>query len=37
MPTVILTIFFCGVSTFLLSDELPQKIIPYIIKEWQHH
>jgi hypothetical protein len=30
-----LTIFFCSVTTFLLSDELTQKIIPYFIKEWK--
>jgi hypothetical protein len=32
-PIMILTIFFCNVSTFLLPDEVPQKIIPYFIKE----
>jgi hypothetical protein len=30
---MILTIFFCNVNIFLLSDELPQEIIPYFIKE----
>jgi hypothetical protein len=30
-PTMILTDFFCNVNAFLVSDELPQKIIPYFI------
>jgi hypothetical protein len=30
---MILTYFFYNVSSFLLSHELPQKIIPYFIKE----
>jgi hypothetical protein len=31
-PTMILTVFFCNVNAFLLSDELPQKITPYFIQ-----
>jgi hypothetical protein len=34
-PIMILTVFLCNVNTFLLLDELPQKIIPYFIKEWK--
>jgi hypothetical protein len=34
-PTMILTIFFYNVTTFLLSDEFPQKIILYFIKVWK--
>jgi hypothetical protein len=34
-PTISLIIFFCNVDTFLLSDGLPLKIIPYFIKEWK--
>jgi hypothetical protein len=35
MPTMIQTVFFCNVNTFLLSDEFPQESIPYFIKEWK--
>jgi hypothetical protein len=36
---MILTIFFCNVNTFLLSDELPQNIFPYFIGKinWSEH
>jgi hypothetical protein len=27
--------FLCNVNTFLLTDELPQKMIPYITKDWK--
>jgi hypothetical protein len=30
---MILIIFFCNENIFLLSDELPQKTIPYFIKD----
>jgi hypothetical protein len=33
LPAIILITFFCKVNTFLLLDELPQKIIPYFITE----
>jgi hypothetical protein len=33
-PNMILTIFFFNVNTFLLLDEVPQKIIPHFITEW---
>jgi hypothetical protein len=33
VPTVIVTILFCNVNTFLLSHEFPQKIVPYFIEE----
>jgi hypothetical protein len=36
IPIMILTIFFCCVNTFLLLAELPQKIIPYFVKEWKY-
>lgn len=29
------TMIFCNVNTFLLSGELPQKIIPYCTREWK--
>jgi hypothetical protein len=32
-PAINLTIFFCKVNIFLLSDELPQKIIPHLTVE----
>jgi hypothetical protein len=32
---IILIIFFCNVNIFLLLHELPQKIIPYFIREWK--
>jgi hypothetical protein len=34
---MILTVFFCKVNTILLSDKLPQKIIPSLESErWQN-
>jgi len=32
-PAVIMMIFFCKVKIFPLLEELPHKIIPYIITE----
>jgi hypothetical protein len=29
--TIILTVFFCKINTFLLLEELPQEIVPYFI------
>jgi hypothetical protein len=34
-PTMIITVFFCNVNTFLLSDESPQNVFRYFIKEWK--
>ena len=35
-PATILTIYICEGSIVPLLEELPQKIIPYFIKEWKH-
>jgi hypothetical protein len=32
-PTAILTVLFCNLNNFSLTDELPQGIIPYFITE----
>jgi hypothetical protein len=34
-PAIILTVLFCKVNIILLLEELPPKIIPYFIMEWE--